>query len=204
MNLFLAAKFSQDMYDQYRSYVKLDLRSRKYWHPLFWLIIESALVNAWLLYKTSREAAKLQLEYTLFTFRKSIALALVSEWEASGCRLASSFESPTKKMQSARTPRYHLKKLDDSEGTRFTSKDNHFTFLSQLPLPPNSKLKKRQMQCRLCRTRRTVYWCKNCEVPLCRAPCFLQYHSKPDGKQTDMVAKQGENNDLFPESPKRL
>ena len=39
-----------DTFDQYRSYIKLDLRSRKYWHCMFWFIIEPALVNAWVLY----------------------------------------------------------------------------------------------------------------------------------------------------------
>jgi len=29
--------------------VKIELRSRKFWHPLFWFIIEAVLINAWLL-----------------------------------------------------------------------------------------------------------------------------------------------------------
>jgi hypothetical protein len=54
-NLYMGAV---DLYDQYRSYVQLDLRSFKFWHPLFWLVVESALVNSWLLYKATRAAGK--------------------------------------------------------------------------------------------------------------------------------------------------
>jgi hypothetical protein len=75
-----------DMFDQYCSYVQIELQSRKFWHPLFWFIIEASLINAWLLYKSNREAAMLPIEYTIFTFHKSIALALVAEWEIMGCK----------------------------------------------------------------------------------------------------------------------
>jgi hypothetical protein len=183
-NMYMGAV---DMYDQYRSYIKLDLRSRKFWHPLFWLIVESALVNAWLVYKASRELALLPLEYTMFTFRKSVALALVSEWETVGCRHRTSQQSPTKKMQTKTIARYHLKKVVQMEGTRFSSPDHHFSYLAQLPLPPDSSLKKRQMRCRQCKNKRTTYWCKECEQPLCRAPCFLLYHTKPVAETTQMV-----------------
>ena len=76
-NLYMGAV---DMFDQYRSYVQIDVRSRKYWHPIFWFIVEAALINSWLLYKASRQLALLPVEYTLFTFRKSIALALAAEY----------------------------------------------------------------------------------------------------------------------------
>jgi hypothetical protein len=201
-NLYMGAV---DMYDQYRSYIKLDLRSRKFWHPLFWLIIESALVNAWLIYKTSREQANLPLDYDLFTFRKSIVLALVSEWEANGCMVRfGQQQSPTIKMQNVRLVRYHLKKLDDNEGSRFISKDHHFSFLSNLPIPSTSKLKKRQMRCRQCRQKRTVYWCKSCEVPLCRAPCFIQFHSKTENKVRDMVDNSGKQDAFLLQTPRSL
>ena len=137
-------------------------------------------------------------------FAKSVALALVSEWEASGCRLGTAHLSPTKKMQSERVIRFHLKKLDDTEGTRFTSKDHHFSFFSNLPLSSGSKLKKRQMKCRYCKQRRTVHWCKNCEVPLCRAPCFIQFHSKPEEKVTDMAVENGKKGDILLETPRSL
>jgi Transposase IS4 len=95
-NLYMGAV---DMFDQYRSYVQVEMRSRKFWHPLFWFVIESALINSWLLYKTSRQLGHLPVEYTLFfTFRKSVALALAAEWENMGCRSKNDGTSPSKKM----------------------------------------------------------------------------------------------------------
>jgi hypothetical protein len=91
-NLYMGAV---DLYDQYRSYVCMDIKSLKFWHPLFWLVIESALVNAWLLYKVTMAASKKELEFTFFTFRKSVAIAMVSEWEKMGCRSRGAVQSPT-------------------------------------------------------------------------------------------------------------
>ena len=44
-----------DRFDQFRAYIKLELKSGKFWHPMMWFIIifESALVNAWVLYKAT-------------------------------------------------------------------------------------------------------------------------------------------------------
>jgi Transposase IS4 len=40
-----------DVFDQYCSYLKFELKSWKFWHPIFWFVMESAIamVNAWLL-----------------------------------------------------------------------------------------------------------------------------------------------------------
>jgi hypothetical protein len=175
-NLYMGAV---DMFDQYRSYVKIELRSRKFWHPLFWFIIEAALINSWLLYKATRELAMLPLEYTLFTFRKSVALALVAEWENMGCKNRTCLLTPTKKMQENKAPsRSHLKKCNLEERTRFNSPDGHLSAFQKIPLREDSKLKVRQMLCQQCRTRRTTYWCKQCEQPLCQGFCFQQFHNR--------------------------
>ena len=47
--------------------------------------LESALVNAWILYKISRELAFLEVEYTHLQFRVAVSLALAQEWEDMGC-----------------------------------------------------------------------------------------------------------------------
>ena len=88
-----------DTFDQYRSYIKLELRSGKFWHPMMWFIFESSLVNSWILYKLTMQQAELPLAHSHFTFRKSVALALAAEWESWGCSPKTTFESPTKVMQ---------------------------------------------------------------------------------------------------------
>ena len=177
-NLYMGAV---DMFDQYRSYVKIELRSRKFWHPLFWFIIEAALINAWLLYKATRELALLPLEYTLFTFRKSVALALVAEWESMGCKHRTCLLTPTKQMQQnpapSRSHLSHLKKLNLEERIRFTSPDGHLSACQKIPFREGSKLKHRQMLCQQCKTKRSTYWCKECEQPLCQGLCFHQFHT---------------------------
>jgi len=182
-NLYMGAV---DMFDQYRSYVQIELRTRKFWHPLFWFVIEAALINSWLLYKASRELALLPLEYSLFTFRKSIALALVSQWENMGCQHKKCTISPSKSMQqSTGQSRKHLRTINMHDGTRFTSPDSHLSALEQIPLKEGSNLKVRQMRCQQCKQKRSVYWCKECEKPLCKGQCFQLYHTNtasPDAK----------------------
>ena len=87
----------------------MELRTRKFWHPLFWFILEAALIKAWLLYKAIRKLAMLPVEYTLFTFRKSIALVLVAEWEMMSCKNTT---FTTKAMQQTKAQRRggHLRK----------------------------------------------------------------------------------------------
>jgi hypothetical protein len=57
-----------DTFDQYRSYIKLELKSYKYWHPMMWFILESALVNAWVLYIKTIKKAQLEQRYSHFEF----------------------------------------------------------------------------------------------------------------------------------------
>ena len=46
---------------------------------MMWFILESALVNAWVLYKATREAAGLAPKFTHMEFCNSIALALAAD-----------------------------------------------------------------------------------------------------------------------------
>jgi Transposase IS4 len=178
-NLYMGAV---DLYDQYRSYVQMDIRSRKFWHPLFWLIIESALVNSWLLYKTSRQAANLSVDYSFFTFRKSIAIALSVEWEEMGCRHARpAQDSPSKKLAASKCARDHLKKEEselDKDSTRFTAADKHITHMVRIPSVPESRWL-RQLLCIYCKKSKTTWMCKECGAkPLCKDGCFVLYHTK--------------------------
>jgi hypothetical protein len=175
-NLYMGAV---DLYDQYRSYIQMDLRSTKFWHPLFWLIIESALLNSWLLYKVTMEAANLPLTYTFFTFRKSVALALVSEWESKGCRnVAPGTNSPSKTVPNTKNIRMHVKHAVSAvEGDRFTAPDKHLTFMEKIPQLEDSNLKVRQLLCRQCKSSRSIFWCPKCAAALCKDTCYVAWHT---------------------------
>lgn len=173
-----------DTFDQYRSYIKLDLRSRKYWHCMFWFIIESALVNAWVLYKQTRAKIKPEEKpaFDNFSFRKAVALGLAEEWRELGCIVPQKHMSPTKLFSehAAKTARKSLGlELSDDEATRFSDPLKHFASCELIPCRKDAKSKHRPMQCVQCQSRRSTYWCKKCRAVLCIQPhtCFLQYHT---------------------------
>jgi hypothetical protein len=170
-----------DLYDQYRSYVQMDVRTRKFWHVLFWLVIESALINSWILYKATRENAHLAVKYTFFTFRKSIALALVAEWEKMGCRQATPCElSPQQILKVKSHVRTHLHSANRREQTRFSSADKHYSHMAKIPCAPDAKWK-RQLKCIQCKVSKTIWMCTECgAIPLCKDTCFFIYHTKPE------------------------
>jgi hypothetical protein len=125
-----------DLFDQFRQYIKLELRSRKFWHPKLWFIIESALVNAWVLYKASRLAAGLhdQLEYDHIQFRRSIAFALAAEWEAMGCQYnPSGIVSSTKLLKEIKNGTRVSPKRNVCNVVRSFGNNNHIEFLSLIP-----------------------------------------------------------------------
>ena len=47
---------------------------------MMWFVFESALVNSWVLYKTTMEQASINCEYSHFEFRKQVAFGLAAEW----------------------------------------------------------------------------------------------------------------------------
>jgi hypothetical protein len=144
------------------------------------LIIESALLNAWLLYKVTMEAADLPIKYTFFTFRKSVALALVAEWESKGCRNVSpAAQSPSKVLTTTKQIKLYAKHAHCArDGDRFTAPDMHLTFLTKIPTLEDSKLKCRQLLCRYCKVKRSIYWCPKCAAALCKGNCYAAWHTK--------------------------
>jgi Transposase IS4 len=171
-----------DRFDQYRSHLKLEVRSRKFWHPMFWFIIEAALVNSWVLYKCTCELAGMTLKYTHFTFRKSITLALAAEWESMKCTNRPKIEpgSPNTIMKTAsqKQVRVHLKQV--IKENRFSTPDRHIAYLEKIPVKEGWKKNFRQLLSQQCKTHLTSKWCRSCAAPLCVGKCFSQYHSNPD------------------------
>jgi hypothetical protein len=174
-----------DTFDQYRSYIRLEMRSSKYWHPMWWFILESALVNSWVLYKETRTAAGLPLTFDHFQFRKSIALALAAQWESMGCasREALSPGNSFKSVHFRTAKNKHRSIIDEVENGRFSSADHHISACCRIPAKEGSSVKYRQLYCVHCKTARTVYWCQICRAPLCKTVCFLQFHSPSTPQQ---------------------
>jgi hypothetical protein len=181
-NLYMGAV---DTFDQFRSYINLELKSGKFWHPMMWFIFESALVNAWVLYKSTKTAAGLPVEYTHLEFRIAIALALAAEWEAQGCvNRAGLLQSPHSEYtnQPAKKARRTLQCwFNTSNRGEQADCNRHFESLEKIPLLQGAKNAgdHRLMKCQQCKSRRTTVWCRICAAPPCQkagSTCFADFH----------------------------
>ena len=153
---------------------------------MMWFILESALVNAWVLYKATREAAGLAPEFTHLEFRISIALALAAEWEAMGCvNRAGLLNSPSTEFasQTAKKARKTLStwKNNSNRGLQ-ADMSTHFGAIEKIPLLQGGKNNQgmRILQCEQCKKRRTTVWCRLCAAPLCQkkgSSCFVDFHN---------------------------
>lgn len=174
-----------DTFDQYRAYIKLEFRTGKFWHPMYFFIVESALINAWVLYVATRTLARLPLQFDHVQFRRSIAMSLAAEWEVMGCRNKAEdgpiASSPTTMLKTVKKgKRIHLKKLilhKSKSDSDTISPPLHMECIERLPAVEGSKNKQRQLQCVQCQSdKRTSFWCNTCKVPLHRDVCFGKYH----------------------------
>lgn len=164
-----------DRFDQYRSYIRLDMRSLKYWHPMWWFILESAMVimNAWVLYKETRTSAGLPLSYDHFGFRKSIAVSLAAEWESMGCIMCDAL-SPGDSFTQVHfrsAKKRHSELIGDFDNGRYKSPDLHASACTHIPTKAGSNVKYRQLLCFCCKEAKTVYWCQAWWAPLCKMIC---------------------------------
>ena len=177
VNLYNKHMGGVDTFDQYRSYISLEMRSGKFWHPMMWFIIESALVNAWVLYSTTREKAQLPFNFTHLEFRRAIVLAVASEWESMGCgnreRVVCSPATEYAKFCAKKARRL----VPTNIGDRFIAPDKHGAHCERIPLLKDSKLKQRQLLCQQCKTSHSFYWFRKCATLLCIMKCFMEFHS---------------------------
>ena len=171
-----------DRFHQFRWYIKLEMRTGKFWHMMFWFIIESALVNSYILYKVTREAALVPVQYSHLEFRIAIVLSLVAEWESMGCVFDPKKDptvvvaSPNSKLKAATVK---STSFGSDSKKRFESGDLHSSYLEKMPMLDGLQAKGtfRQFRClrKGCKSR-TSFWCRACSAPLCvrNAPsCFL-------------------------------
>jgi hypothetical protein len=169
-----------DLFDQYRAYYKLQLRSFKYWHVMFFFIIEAALVNAWVLYSQTRKLAQLPLEFNHFQFRAAIAQKLAEEWLKKPVSSPTDTKSPLSHFKVAVKASQHLVGVC-GDGSRYLCPMKHLQFRVRTPSSSSGKTVKRQLLCANCFRSRPITMCSKCAVPLCVPDCYHNYHtSDPD------------------------
>lgn len=139
-----------DKFDQLRECYAIGRRSVKWWHRIFYYLIDLAIVNSYVMWKNkSVDPTKChQLD-----FRINLARQLINGFSSRKNR--------------GRPPNYFKQTVPDS--IRVSNVGNHMP-----EKPGNSR------RCKLCAAKkvqkRTLFICSCCKVPLCITPCFVNFH----------------------------
>ena len=140
-----------DKNDQMKSYYQISVSGKKWWTRLLFDLIDRAIYNSLILHNESPNHGKKD--------RKSFRLDLVKD-------LIGTFSSRRKRGRAS---------LEQPQA-RFV--ERHFP--SYLPL--NESGKRMERRCTVCTTnktkKKTSFYCLDCDVGLCAAPCFRIYHQQ--------------------------
>ncbi|XP_052805840.1 piggyBac transposable element-derived protein 4-like isoform X1 [Mya arenaria] len=157
-----------DLLDQYNQYNSIAHKTKKWWHKLFFHIMNICLVNSYRLYeKFTTNQPKKDHE----SFRQSVLESLIEE--GGGPR-----------GQSVRRGRPVLGETP----SRLTGR--HFSDF--IPAKAGAKRGRPLRDCVACNVKvenrvgfkrqQTSFWCPDCKVALCHPRCFQVYHSVQDYK----------------------
>ncbi len=149
-----------DKHDLLVSYYIHDRKAYKYWHRIFFRIIEDMVVNSFICYSK-------EIQGSLFDFKSSVATALINSY----CD-----QSRTKLVGSNNQSKRNVAFRNKLSNAAIVRQSNH-------GLHQMESLGKR-MRCEFCRIlkkkeNRTSWKCKHCNVPFCiltKRNCFKSYH----------------------------
>lgn len=141
-----------DLFDQLRERYAVGRRSLKWWHRIFYFLLDLAVVNSFIMMK------RVKGDLDQMSFRIRLARQLISGY--------------TSKKRRGRPPLFIGKKkgsIGVPHEVRTVNVGEHL---------PKKNIKYRR--CRLCSTRkeekRTRVECTHCKVALCLDPCFRRFH----------------------------
>lgn len=142
-----------DRFDQMRECYAIGRRSVKWWHRIFYFLIDLAIINSFVLWKLNKGCEKEeQLSYRIRLARQLIA-------------------GFTSRKRRGRPASFLGKRGCVPEDVRLVKVGNH------LPVKNTN-----YRRCRMCSTKsnekRTKFVCTACDVPLCVDPCFRKFHGK--------------------------
>lgn len=143
-----------DKFDQYMSPYSISQKSRKWWIKLFYYMVDTAIVNSYILYKESCNKNKKKY-ITHLEFRSRLTDELIGNFSCRKKCTSSPHEQRSKKKQ----------KL---------SINHNFTGVDHMP-----KFIDKYRRCKMCSTKakekRSNMICSTCEITLCKQ-CFEPYH----------------------------
>ena len=148
-----------DKQDQSLSYYGFSRRTVKWWKKVFFHLLDTAVVNAYIMYTHSQQSSK-KLTHVQFRIELAKQLLLQGNSPASPELLG----TPSPLQPAARLTERH--------------------FLEKVPSRPNGK--QSQRDCAVCsfkrgrKKRTTVYQCTKCGIGCCVVLCFELFHTKTD------------------------
>lgn len=147
-----------DQSDMYISLYKINRKSKKWWHRLFWHFLDLVVVNSYILYTARAESMT---SLSLKDFRLAVALGLIGAPPDTKTRGRRSAEGPPNQFKVTVPPEIRYSKC------------------AHLPIHGN------KVRCAHCSTRaqphRTRWHCSSCNVGLClseKSNCFFKFHQK--------------------------
>ncbi|XP_050705681.1 piggyBac transposable element-derived protein 4-like [Eriocheir sinensis] len=146
---------SVDKFDQLMASYKLDRRSKKWWHRIFFYFLDAAVVNSYIVFRTLKNNMPLK-EFKIHCVEGLLATRLVQR------KRSATNESPLEIKKSKPTVPVEIRRKESSH-------------------QPKRSTRRR---CALCSTKtkevRTDWVCSVCEVPLClgkKKECLQKYHA---------------------------
>lgn len=152
-----------DRADQLLSYYGFAHRTRKWWRRVFFFLLDTAVVNSYILYTEDHPDKKKRMTHE--QFRIELANNLLSsagDHTTTACSLHGPQPEPLP-LSLRLTERHFLTNIGKTSSGRSVQRD-----------------------CTVCSQRKgrgrktTIYKCKQCDLPMCVVPCFELYHTKKD------------------------
>lgn len=154
-------KFGVDLNDQYVSYYSLNRKSMKWWKKMFFNLVARAMVNAYVIYNKSRSQRR-RPRFSQFLMECGDQLLQTA---------------PEAEPGPSRGP-HHV-----GSSTRLVGRH----FLERIP--STEKKEKVARVCKVCADiskkntgkrgrKETIFYCPDCNVPLCYHPCFKMFHTR--------------------------
>lgn len=141
-----------DLQDQFRTTYQVGRNGKKSWRYIFWFLLNSAIVNSWIIYNSASTRVTKK-RYRHLDFRLELVQDLIAGFN---------------KRKRSLPERVHLGQLVEVENI-----GGHI--LSRLPGKKRTcKFHARNLQVR----KETVYGCAVCNVHLCKDGCHARYHNQ--------------------------
>ena len=140
-----------DKNDQMKSYYGINISGKKWWTRVFFDLIDRAIFNGKVLFNESPHTSRKSLK----DFKVDLAKLLIGNFCSRRKRGRSSL---------------------NNQQARFV--ERHFPDF----LPMNDNGRRMERRCVICSganiRKKTSYYCPDCDVGLCAAPCFRMYHQR--------------------------